>query len=88
MVELDLTPASLEQAEDRLHRIGQKGQVHITYLHAEDTLDDRMVEIIDTKRARIKVLSAANAPHGYNEDGLPRLQPVGPELLQLMTRGS
>jgi superfamily II DNA or RNA helicase len=78
MVELDWTPTSLEQAEDRLHRIGQNGQVCITYLHAVNTMDDRMVEILDTKRAKISVLSAVNAPHGYRKDGTPRLQPAGP----------
>lgn len=78
MVELDWTPKSLEQAEDRLHRIGQNGQVRITYLRAVNTLDDRMVEILEKKHAKISVLGAANAPYGYRKDGAPRLQPAGP----------
>ena len=65
MVELEWTPSALEQAEDRLHRIGQQGQVRITYLHAADTLDDRMIERLDAKRAKIEILVATNAPYGH-----------------------
>lgn len=41
-----------EQAEDRLRRIGQKRSVTATRLHALATLDDRLAEIVDDKRAR------------------------------------
>ena len=41
-----------EQAEDRLRRIGQRHSVTATRLHAIDTLDDRLAEIVDGKRAR------------------------------------
>ncbi|MHB8919419.1 MAG: DEAD/DEAH box helicase [Halothiobacillus sp.] len=78
MVELDWTPSALEQAEDRIHRIGQSGQVTITYLHAQGTLDDRMVEILNSKREGIKDLTATNAPYGLRKDGQPRKQAAGP----------
>lgn len=78
MVELDWTPSALEQAEDRIHRIGQNGDVKITYLHAANTMDDRMVDILDAKRAKISVIGAANAPYGYRKDGVPRQQAAGP----------
>lgn len=78
MIELDWTPSALEQAEDRVHRIGQNRQVQITYMHALNTLDDRMVEILDGKRAKIGILGASNAPHGYRKDGTPRKQASGP----------
>ncbi len=83
MVELDWTPSALEQAEDRIHRISQTCQVEITYLHASDTLDDRMVELIDAKRKKISVLNAVAAPavaapHGFRKDGQPRKRPAGP----------
>lgn len=58
MVELDWTPAALEQAEDRVHRIGQKGQVTISYLHARDTLDDRMLAILSRKRDVLGAMTA------------------------------
>ena len=38
--ELDWTPGTLEQCEDRAHRIGQKGTVHVHYLVAKGTLDE------------------------------------------------
>lgn len=39
-----------DQAEDRIHRIGQKHPTVATYLHAVGTLDDRLEEIVSTKR--------------------------------------
>ncbi len=77
-VELDWTPAGLEQAEDRIHRIGQRGQVTVTYLRATGTFDDRMLDIIKEKREVIGTLAAATAPFGYRPDGAPRKQAPGP----------
>jgi hypothetical protein len=78
MVELDWTPSALEQAEDRIHRISQSGQVEIVYLTATDTLDERMTTLLDAKRAKINVIAGKNAPYGYRKDGSPRLQAAGP----------
>lgn len=78
MVELDWTPALLEQAEDRAHRIGQAGAVEISYLHATETLDDRMIELLEMKHSKISVINASHAPYGYRKDGQPRQQPPGP----------
>lgn len=49
-VERYFTSADEEQAEDRIRRFGQKYPTTIWFLHAENTLDDRLAEIIDTKR--------------------------------------
>ena len=38
--ELDWTPGTLEQCEDRAHRIGQHDTVHVHYLVAKGTLDE------------------------------------------------
>jgi hypothetical protein len=78
IVEMDWTPSAMEQAEDRIHRIGQGRQVEITYLRALNTLDDRITELIEIKRHRINTLGAAHAPEGYKKDGTPRQQRAGP----------
>lgn len=50
-LELGWTPALHDQAEDRLHRIGQKGNVVAWYLLAENTIDDDMHALLESKRA-------------------------------------
>jgi len=54
-LELPWTPGALAQAEDRIHRIGQKGAVNIYYLIAPGTLETDMAELLAEKR---KVLNA------------------------------
>lgn len=38
--ELDWTPGTLEQCEDRAHRIGQRSTVNVHYLVAAGSLDE------------------------------------------------
>lgn len=49
-VERFFTCAAEEQAEDRIRRIGQRHPTTIWYLHAHDTVDDRLDEIVRAKR--------------------------------------
>lgn len=49
-VEREWTPAQEEQAESRLHRIGQQSGVVAWYLVAKDTLDLRIDRLIKRKR--------------------------------------
>jgi len=49
-VERYFTSADEEQAEDRIRRFGQSHPTTVWFLHANDTLDDRLQEIIETKR--------------------------------------
>jgi len=49
-IELDWTPGNISQAEDRLHRIGQKDAVQVQHLVLEGSLDERMIEIILEKQ--------------------------------------
>lgn len=49
-VEREWTPAKEEQAEDRLHRIGQKNAVNCWYLTAQGTIDEKFAEIVNQKR--------------------------------------
>ena len=59
MVEQDWTPANLDQAEDRAHRMGQKNAVNVTVLVMESTIDDSLQQVIDGKR---KVASDLSQP--------------------------
>lgn len=49
-IELDWTPATHDQAEDRSHRMGQTESVTCWYFTAEETIDDDMLELIEEKR--------------------------------------
>jgi SNF2 family DNA or RNA helicase len=49
-IERFFTSADEEQAEDRIRRIGQKYKTTIWLLHAVGTIDDRLDDIIRTKR--------------------------------------
>ena len=49
-VEREWVPAKEEQAEDRLHRIGQKNSVTCYYIAARNTIDERLAKIVQTKR--------------------------------------
>mgnify|MGYP001353069596 FL=1 len=49
-IELPWSPALLDQAEDRCHRIGQKDTVNIYYLLGVDTIEERIVKMLDSKR--------------------------------------
>lgn len=57
-VELDWVPAALLQAEDRIHRVGQKSNCQVIQLIAKIppklfNLDDMMVDLLGSKRALI-----------------------------------
>ena len=54
-LELPWSPADVTQAEDRCHRIGQKDSVTIHYLLANNTIEEKIAKLIDSKR---KVLDA------------------------------
>lgn len=66
-VELDWVPAALDQASDRLHRVGQKDSVNVYYLIAENTIEEEMASAIDEKR---KVLDAVLDGKETSEDSM------------------
>lgn len=57
IVEQAWNPGTQEQAEDRIHRIGQLMPVTIYYLIAQDTFDDDMFEINRYKREITQVVN-------------------------------
>jgi SNF2 family DNA or RNA helicase len=56
-LELDWTPARHDQAEDRLHRIGQDSAVTAWYLLAPNTIDQTMAELLQRKRGVINAIT-------------------------------
>lgn len=62
-VELSWSPSDLVQAEDRVHRIGQKNAVCNYYLMSEGTIDEKMMKLIDEKQQII-----SNAMDGVDSD--------------------
>jgi len=50
-IELGWTSAVHDQAEDRTHRIGQKDFVKCYYFYAENTIEEKILELIEKKRA-------------------------------------
>ena len=65
-IELGWTPAVHDQAEDRLHRIGQEKAVTAWYLLAANTIEEEIASLLDQKR---KVVNAStdggDATNGY-----------------------
>jgi SNF2 family DNA or RNA helicase len=56
-LELDWTPARLEQAEDRTHRIGQRSAVTAWYLIAPETIDSTLEGVLEAKRGMIGAIT-------------------------------
>jgi SNF2 family DNA or RNA helicase len=66
--ELDWSPAIHRQAEDRLHRIGQKNTVFAYYLIGKGTLDDHVADVLVDKSFEIdSVLDEKNESYENKE---------------------
>lgn len=62
------TSSTEDQADDRVHRIGQSRQVEIVEMHVVDTYDVRMDEVVETKRQIVEaVIGAAKKQKGPEE---------------------
>lgn len=67
-IELGWTPSVHDQAEDRTHRIGQlANSVTAYYLLANDTIEDKIADLIDRKR---QIISAILDGKEITEDSL------------------
>lgn len=72
-LELDWTPARHDQAEDRVHRIGQRDAVTAHYLLAPETIDETMAELLGRKRGTIDAVTDGRAGSDESvQDGLVR----------------
>lgn len=59
------TSAGCEQAEDRIHRIGTSNSVFIYRLIARDTIDERVLELVNDKRALSSYIIDDEIPPEY-----------------------
>jgi SNF2 family DNA or RNA helicase len=66
--ELDWSPAIHRQAEDRLHRIGQKNTVFAYYLIGNGTLDDHVANILVDKSYEIDAIMDGSVDNYENKD--------------------
>ncbi|MEK0337150.1 MAG: C-terminal helicase domain-containing protein, partial [Nitrosopumilus sp.] len=66
--ELDWSPAIHRQAEDRLHRIGQKNTVFAYYLIGNGTLDDHVANILVDKSFEIDAIIDDSADNYDNKN--------------------
>jgi len=66
--ELDWSPAIHRQAEDRLHRIGQKNTVFAYYLIGNGTLDDHVANILVDKSYEIDAIMDETVDNYENKD--------------------
>lgn len=56
-LEFPWTPAAMDQASDRAHRIGQKNNVTAWQMIGEDTIDEKIVALIETKRSVVNAVT-------------------------------
>jgi SNF2 family DNA or RNA helicase len=87
-VELDWTPGTMLQAEDRIHRMGQADPVLVVRMLAENSIDGYMSRMLADKGEIISALTSMKAVtdtkaeskplYGNKKDGTPRKQLPGP----------
>ena len=73
--DLDWVPTNHWQAEDRAYRIGQTRTVNVTYFVAENTIDDFVHAVLETKAAIVSAIVEGEAiAGGLGGDVLDELQ--------------
>jgi SWI/SNF-related matrix-associated actin-dependent regulator 1 of chromatin subfamily A len=73
LLEYPWTPGELAQAIDRVHRIGQKNAVNVYYLYAQETIEKKLVKLLDNK---VQVLN------GVLDGEYSGINNIFPELLK------
>ncbi len=72
-VELGWTPADMDQAEDRCHRIGQRDAVMAWYLLAEGTIEEDIFNLIEKKREVVSAVTEGEGSSVRSESVLSEL---------------
>jgi SWI/SNF-related matrix-associated actin-dependent regulator 1 of chromatin subfamily A len=65
-LELADGPEMLKQCEDRAHRIGQENAVNCWYLLAENTIDGKIVDLVEGKREVIDKITEEKGRIGFD----------------------
>ncbi|XP_043710731.1 SWI/SNF-related matrix-associated actin-dependent regulator of chromatin subfamily A-like protein 1 isoform X2 [Telopea speciosissima] len=73
--ELSWTPGDIIQAEDRAHRIGQVSSVNIYYLLANDTVDDIIWDVVQSKLENLGQMLDGHENTLEVSDNQPRSSP-------------
>lgn len=63
LTDIEYSPESALQAEDRAHRTGQQKEVNIYYLFSQDTIDEIMFDLVSKKQAAIANAIDGKASH-------------------------
>ena len=61
-LELGWSPSVMDQAADRIHRIGQKFSVNIYYLLASGTIEEQIAQLLDKKRKVVNAVMDGKEP--------------------------
>lgn len=72
-VEADWTPATIDQAVDRVRRIGQNRTMWVTTLVGSGTLDERIMEVLEHKRERVDAVDGERSGGSARDAGVLRL---------------
>jgi SWI/SNF-related matrix-associated actin-dependent regulator 1 of chromatin subfamily A len=73
--DLDWVPTNHWQAEDRAYRIGQTRTVNVTYFVAQNTIDDFVHAVLETKAALVNaIVEGETIAEGVGGDVLDELQ--------------
>ena len=77
----------LAQAEDRIHRIGQKKTVSVYYLLAHDTIESKIAKILDKKKEILHaVLDGKEVEETQLITGLIKMYQAAPIPIQKQKR--
>jgi len=58
--DMDWVPGVHEQAEDRAHRIGQKGTVNVYYYVCLNTIEEDIVKLLNSKKGVVNAILEGN----------------------------
>ncbi len=77
--EYNWTPGMMDQAEGRVHRIGQESPVNVYYLHASDTLDNVLYGVVRSKERVVAEVIDGNKSGGESSEPAADDRTVGSE---------